>query len=316
MRASRALAVAGATCVAVGLSAPLAAAGGDSRNNDPINVNVSPQAIHQGGTLTITARGCSRGGTVASNAFPLGNLSEQRSGISTAIVRIHNSATPGQYNMAIRCNGNQIGLNGNQNDREGNNNGLGNNNGRDAHNNGLGNNNGRDGNNNGLGNNNGRDGNNNGLGNNNGRDGNNNGLGNNNGRDGNNNGLGNNNGRDAHNNGLGNNNGRNCNNNGLGNNNGRDCRDGNNNGLGNNNGIINNGVINNGLANNGIGNVAGTVATAQFTVLPGRGALGGLGGSVAPSTTEMAIGAGLVATAAIGGSLFIARRRRMANGKL
>ncbi|WP_326655584.1 hypothetical protein [Streptomyces sp. NBC_01750] len=311
MRASRALAVAGATCVAVGLSAPLAAAGGDTRNNDPISVNVGPQSIHQGGTLTITVRGCSRGGTVASNAFPQANLSDQRSGISNAIARIHNNAAPGQYNLAVRCNGNQIGLNGNQNDRDGNNNGLGNNNGR------LGNNNGREGNNNGLGNNNGRDGNNNGLGNNNGRDGNNNGLGNNNGRDGNNNGLGNNNGRDGNNNGLGNNNGRNCNNNGRdGNNNGRDCRDGNNNGLGNNNGIINNGVINNGLGTNGVGNVAGTVATAQFTVLPGRGALGGLGGSVAPSTTEMAIGAGLVATAAIGGSLFIARRRRMANGKL
>ncbi|KIF71455.1 membrane protein [Streptomyces sp. AcH 505] len=49
----------------------------------------------------------------------------------------------------------------------------------------------------------------------------------------------------------------------------------------------------------------------QFTVLSGRGALGGLGGSVGPSSTEMAIGASLVATAAVGGSLFIARRRRM-----
>ncbi|WP_373430203.1 hypothetical protein [Streptomyces sp. V1I1] len=53
------------------------------------------------------------------------------------------------------------------------------------------------------------------------------------------------------------------------------------------------------------------VATDQFTVLAGRGALGGLGGSVGPSSTEMAIGGGLVLTAAVGGSLFVARRRRM-----
>lgn len=51
--------------------------------------------------------------------------------------------------------------------------------------------------------------------------------------------------------------------------------------------------------------------TVPFTVLPGRGSMGGLGGSVGPSSTEMGVGAGLVATAAVGGSLFIARRRRL-----
>jgi hypothetical protein len=50
--------------------------------------------------------------------------------------------------------------------------------------------------------------------------------------------------------------------------------------------------------------------TQPFRVLAGRGALGGLGGSVGPSSTEMAVGGGLVATAAVGGSLFLARRRR------
>lgn len=53
------------------------------------------------------------------------------------------------------------------------------------------------------------------------------------------------------------------------------------------------------------------VETHQFEVLQGRGALGGLGGSIGPSSTEMAVGGGLVASAAVGGSLFIARRRRL-----
>ncbi|MEV8309267.1 hypothetical protein AB0P36_18430 [Streptomyces flavidovirens] len=51
--------------------------------------------------------------------------------------------------------------------------------------------------------------------------------------------------------------------------------------------------------------------THQFTVVAGRGAHGGIGGSAGPSDTEMKVGAGLVAVAAIGGGLFIARRRRL-----
>ncbi|AXG81520.1 hypothetical protein [Streptomyces paludis] len=52
------------------------------------------------------------------------------------------------------------------------------------------------------------------------------------------------------------------------------------------------------------------VATHQFRVVEGRGALGGLGGSVGPSSTDMAVGGGLVGVAAVAGSLFVARRRR------
>ncbi|MFJ4923318.1 hypothetical protein [Streptomyces sp. NPDC088725] len=52
----------------------------------------------------------------------------------------------------------------------------------------------------------------------------------------------------------------------------------------------------------------------EFEVVRGRGALGGLGGSVGPSSAEMGVGAGLVASAAIGGSVFIARRRRLSGG--
>lgn len=162
MRASRALAVAAAACVAVGLSAPLAAAGGDGR--DGLHVSVNPQAVHQGATLTITVQSCKSGGTITSSAFPQTTLPASGTGVATATARIHDHASPGQHSLLVRCNDNRIG-------------------------------------------------------------------------------------------------------------------------------------------------------TAQFTVLAGRGATGGLGGSVGPSSTEMAVGAGLVGTAAVGGALFIVRRR-MVSGKV
>ncbi|GGZ06208.1 hypothetical protein [Streptomyces nitrosporeus] len=62
----------------------------------------------------------------------------------------------------------------------------------------------------------------------------------------------------------------------------------------------------------GRGNADG-VATARFTVLPSRGAQGGLGGSMGPSSTEMQIGGGLVAAAALGGAVFVVRRRTGSN---
>ncbi|MGW2282077.1 hypothetical protein [Streptomyces sp. NPDC001770] len=61
---------------------------------------------------------------------------------------------------------------------------------------------------------------------------------------------------------------------------------------------------------NGNGNGNGAVATARFTVLDGRGAQGGLGGSMGPGSTETRIGGGLVAAAAVGGAVFVVRRRR------
>ncbi|MCL7378143.1 MULTISPECIES: hypothetical protein [unclassified Streptomyces] len=157
MRASRALAVTATACAAVVLSAPLAVA-----TNGPTNVTINPFEVHQGSTIEISARGCGHGGTVTSNAFRRVDLSVNASGHSTARARILDDATPGNYNLAVRCS---------DNDR---------------------------------------------------------------------------------------------------------------------------------------------VATHQFRVLEGRGALGGLGGSIGPSSTEMAVGGGLVATAAVGGSLFLARRRRPA----
>ncbi|MDN3295866.1 hypothetical protein QWM81_17780 [Streptomyces ficellus] len=161
MRASRALAVAATAGAAIGLCAPLAAA-----NNGPTNVTVSPTRVHQGGQLAISVMGCGHGGKVSSNAFPKTALTINPSGHAAATPRIYDHATPGQYNLAVKCNDHHM------------------------------------------------------------------------------------------------------------------------------------------------------VVTRTFTVVRGHGARGGLGGSMAPSSTEMAIGAALVGTAAIGGGLFISRRRRLSGGKV
>ncbi|MEU3187935.1 hypothetical protein ABZ707_27595 [Streptomyces sp. NPDC006923] len=161
MRASRALAVSATACAALALAAPSAGA-----NSGPSNVTVNPFSVHQGGTIEITAQGCARGGTVTSNAFPRADLSVNSTGLSRATARIRDNATPGRYNLAVRCNDDN------------------------------------------------------------------------------------------------------------------------------------------------------RVVTHQFEVLAGLGALGGLGGSVGPSSTEMAIGSALVASAAVGGSLFVARRRRLSGARV
>ncbi|MFE0647330.1 hypothetical protein ACFVZH_01900 [Streptomyces sp. NPDC059534] len=116
MRAARTLAVTATAFAALGLAAPLATAtngpsnvtviplqaerGGDGSNG----VTVSPFAVHQGAILTITVRGCA-GGTVTSNAFPTTTLPAAVNGVSTATPRIFDHATPGQYNLAVQCNG-------------------------------------------------------------------------------------------------------------------------------------------------------------------------------------------------------------------
>ncbi|MFJ8311524.1 MULTISPECIES: hypothetical protein [unclassified Streptomyces] len=99
MRASRALTVALAAGAAVGLAAPLAAA-----TDGPINVDVDPSSVHQGATLRISARGCGHGGRVTSNAFEEIHLSAGDSNFATA--RIHDHTTPGNYNLAVKCNDN------------------------------------------------------------------------------------------------------------------------------------------------------------------------------------------------------------------
>ncbi|MFF3286861.1 hypothetical protein [Streptomyces sp. NPDC003023] len=144
MRASRALAATVTAFAAVGLCAPMAAAGG---GNGPRNVQVSPSSVHQGGILTITVDGCHRGGVVSSNAFPDATLSSRdkdsrgdrddraaaggdrgdrgdqgnqgdrgdrgdrgdnagRGGESVATARVRNNATPGNYSLTVKCNDN------------------------------------------------------------------------------------------------------------------------------------------------------------------------------------------------------------------
>ena len=230
MRASRALAVTATAFAAVGLAAPLAAAGGvsgSSPTSAPTNVTVNPSSVHQGATMQVSAEGCGRaGGKVWSNAFPTVNLSPGRVGFATA--RIRDDATPGRYNLSVKCNedrgvggGDGNGARGDNADR-GNGGDRGGDNAADR---------------------------------------------------------GNDNGGDRGNNAGGD----------RGNDNGAD--------RGGNNGADR-------------GNSASPIATQQFTVLPGEGAQGGLGGSMGPSSIEMRIGAGLVAAAAVGGAVFIVRRRR------
>ncbi|MEU3776116.1 hypothetical protein AB0F11_23450 [Streptomyces sp. NPDC032472] len=57
------------------------------------------------------------------------------------------------------------------------------------------------------------------------------------------------------------------------------------------------------------------VATHRFTILEGRGAQGGLGGSFGPSTAETAIGASLVGAGALGAGIHVLRRRRPARNR-
>ena len=100
MRASRALAVTATAFAAVGLAAPMAAA-----TNGPSDVMVNPFSVHQGATMQVSAVGCGHGGKVWSNAFPTTNLSAGSTGFATAHIR-HN-ATPGHYNLSVKCNDNE-----------------------------------------------------------------------------------------------------------------------------------------------------------------------------------------------------------------
>lgn len=103
MRASRALAVTATAFAAVGLSAPMAAA-----TNGPTNVTVNPFSVHQGATMQVSAMGCGHGGKVWSNAFPTTDLSAAPAPGSTgfATAHIRHNATPGHYNLSVKCSDN------------------------------------------------------------------------------------------------------------------------------------------------------------------------------------------------------------------
>ncbi|MFF8955042.1 hypothetical protein [Streptomyces sp. NPDC014894] len=216
MRASRALAAAAAACAAVGLYAPTAVAGGDGGDRDSVHVSVSPHAVHQGGTLTITVRGCDRGGTIASNAFP----------------RIHLHRGEGRGNDRDGGNQNNQNNRDNQENRE-----------------------------------------------------------------------------DGRGGGADNDRTENR----------ADDRGEDRDGRGNSLSV---GARIHDHASPGHYNLvvrcqnSSQVETAQFTVLSGRGARGGLGGSLGPSSAETAVGVGMVAAAAVGGALFVVRRRRTVGGRI
>ncbi|MFK4694032.1 hypothetical protein [Streptomyces pristinaespiralis] len=296
MRASRALAATVTAFAAVGLCAPMAAAGG---GNGPRNVQVHPSSVFPGGILTITVDGCRRGGVVSSNAFPDAPLSS-----------------------AGKDHGGDRGAGGNGGDRGAGGNGGDRGAGGDGGDRGTGGNGGNggdrgdrgdrgDGGNGGNGGH-GGDRDNGGTGGNGGNGGD-RGTGGNGGNGGNGG-----HGGDRDNGGTGGNGG-----------NGGDRGTGGTGGNGGNGGDRGTGgnggesVATARVRNNATpGNYSLTVrcndsretATASFRVLPARGAQGGLGGSIGPTDVEMAIGAGLVATAAVGGSLFIVRRRRSVGG--
>ncbi|MFJ3187360.1 hypothetical protein [Streptomyces halstedii] len=122
MRASRALAVTATAFAAVGLAAPLAAAGGGPGTepvNVPTHVTVNPSRVHQGATMQVSAEGCGRsGGKVWSNAFPTVNLSPGRVGYATAHIR--DNTTPGQYSLSVKCNESDNNYGGGNGDRGGN----------------------------------------------------------------------------------------------------------------------------------------------------------------------------------------------------
>ncbi len=80
--------------------APMAAA-----TNGPVNIAVNPQAVHQGGTLKITAQGCGHGGKVWSKGLPTTTLS-LGDGTNFAHARVRNNTTPGQYHLSVKCSDN------------------------------------------------------------------------------------------------------------------------------------------------------------------------------------------------------------------
>ncbi|MFF8841949.1 hypothetical protein ACF08N_04325 [Streptomyces sp. NPDC015127] len=69
----------------------------------PSNVRVSPAQVHQGATLTVTASGCTGGGTVTSAAFPTVTL--PAGATTTATARVDNTATPGAATLSVHCGG-------------------------------------------------------------------------------------------------------------------------------------------------------------------------------------------------------------------
>ncbi|MEU9298650.1 hypothetical protein [Streptomyces sp. NPDC048266] len=80
----------------------MAQAGGTA-GTGPSNISVSPSQVHQGALLTITASGCTSGGTITSAAFPAVTLPAGASTSATA--RVNNNATTGAATLTVQCGG-------------------------------------------------------------------------------------------------------------------------------------------------------------------------------------------------------------------
>lgn len=108
MRVSRMWIGAGAAGAVLALSPAVAWAGGTPAGG-PSNVRVSPSQVHQGATLSVTASGCTSGGTVTSAVFPAVHL--PAGATTTATARVDNSATPGAARLTVTCSGRSANAN-------------------------------------------------------------------------------------------------------------------------------------------------------------------------------------------------------------
>lgn len=93
-----------AGAVAVLVLSPSAVAWADGPTaSGPTNVRVSPSQVHQGATLSVSASGCTSGGTVRSAAFPTVTLP---AGSRTSVTaRVYNTATVGAATLSVQCGG-------------------------------------------------------------------------------------------------------------------------------------------------------------------------------------------------------------------
>ncbi|MFD5110691.1 hypothetical protein [Streptomyces cinereoruber] len=92
-----------AGAVALGLGPAGTAQAGGTASTGPSNITVSPSQVHQGALLTITASGCTSGGTITSTAFPTVSLPAGATTNTTA--RVNNNATTGTATLTVQCSG-------------------------------------------------------------------------------------------------------------------------------------------------------------------------------------------------------------------
>ncbi|MEU9298759.1 hypothetical protein [Streptomyces sp. NPDC048266] len=101
-RSSQALAaLAGA--LALGLGPAGVAQAGGTAGTGLSNVSVNPSQVHQGALLTVTASGCTNGGTITSTAFP--SVTLPAGATTSATARVNNNAITGAGTLTVQCSG-------------------------------------------------------------------------------------------------------------------------------------------------------------------------------------------------------------------